>query len=96
MDPTRPPAARGGGPAWVPPPAGLRPMLAVPVTQLPAEAGWAFEPPSDMLTAPRWARESARFAVTESALPRWLIPSSKPAWRPGTGRIPGAGGPVLQ
>jgi hypothetical protein len=30
--------------AWTPLPAGLRPMLAVPVSELPAEAGWAFEP----------------------------------------------------
>jgi hypothetical protein len=44
MDPTRPPAAHGGGPAWVPPPAGLRPMLAVPVAELPTEPGWTFEP----------------------------------------------------
>jgi hypothetical protein len=32
------------GSAWTPPPAGLRPMLAVPVTQLPADEGWSFEP----------------------------------------------------
>jgi bifunctional non-homologous end joining protein LigD len=33
--------------AWPLPPAGLRPMLAVPVTALPTEPGWAFEPKWD-------------------------------------------------
>jgi ATP-dependent DNA ligase len=33
--------------AWTPPPAGLRPMLATPVTELPADDGWSFEPKWD-------------------------------------------------
>ncbi len=50
MDQARPPAAghaSGAEPGWTSPPAGLRPMLAVPVTELPAEAGWSFEPKWD-------------------------------------------------
>jgi bifunctional non-homologous end joining protein LigD len=50
MDQARPPGVGKDQPAsagWTPPPAGLRPMLAVPVTQLPTEAGWSFEPKWD-------------------------------------------------
>jgi hypothetical protein len=48
MDHARPPAAGdpspSAGSAWTPPPAGLRPMLATPVTELPTDEGWSFEP----------------------------------------------------
>jgi hypothetical protein len=47
MDQARPPGAgndQEASPGWTLPPTGVRPMLAVPVTQLPTEAGWSFEP----------------------------------------------------
>jgi bifunctional non-homologous end joining protein LigD len=50
MDQARPPGTANDQQAsagWTPPLAGLRPMLAVPVAELPEEPGWSFEPKWD-------------------------------------------------
>jgi bifunctional non-homologous end joining protein LigD len=49
MDATKPPARgrQAARPVWPRLPRGLQPMLAVPVSTLPAEPGWTFEPKWD-------------------------------------------------
>jgi hypothetical protein len=100
MDAARPSGAGNDQQAragWPPPPAGLRPMLAVPVTELPQDEGWSFEPKWDgyrgigTLTAGQ-VRIASRRGLDMAA---WFaeLPPRLGAWPPPGGGRRGAGRP---